>query len=51
MHGLTWQEQATWRDTLRKKVEERCVTLESTVSSFAAENTGLTEQLSALQVI
>ena len=31
-------------------MEERCVTLESTVSSFTAENSRLTEQASALQI-
>eukprot|EP01044_Picomonas_judraskeda_P033351 COSAG03_NODE_13313_length_507_cov_1.750000_2_plen_71_part_01 len=41
------KEQAGWRETLRKKVEERCVKLEATVASFTASNAELTQQLAS----
>ena len=39
------KEQAGWRETLRKKVEERCVKLEETVATFTTSNGQLTQQL------
>ena len=38
-------DQAQWRETLRKKVEERCVKLESTVADLSDQNTKLTQRL------